>query len=479
MSSEIQDMHSGDPKDTAIDVQGLSKVFRLYDRPLQRIKQLLLGGFGRKYYREFPALRDISLTVHKGEAVGIIGENGSGKSTLLQLICGTLYPTDGSIHLSGRVAALLELGAGFNPDFTGRENVYMNATLLGLSTADVTARIDDILAFADIGEFIDHPVKTYSSGMFVRLAFSVIAHVDADILIIDEALAVGDAAFSQKCMRFLRRFQKTGTILFVSHDTAAVTALCDRAIWLNHGEVVAAGDAKSVCEQYYGHLFGDVGGERRAEKELSPPTEATETDPTLPPATPASPPRTRVAPEDWVDARRDWINGSTLRNDLEVFEFDPNGGDFGAGGARIENVRLTDGEARPYSWIVGGEPVWLRARIAIVEELDSPIIGFFVKDRLGQTLFGDNTFLNEKQLDGAAMPGQILEARFRFPMPYLPPGTYTVAVAVANGTQTEHVQHHWLHDALMFKSHTSHSSSGLVGIPMFEVALERLSTKAE
>ncbi|WP_193171938.1 ABC transporter ATP-binding protein [Nisaea nitritireducens] len=479
MSSEIQAVQSGDSRDTAIDVQNLNKVFRLYDRPLQRIKQLVLGAFGRKYYREFAALRDISLTVRKGEAVGIIGENGSGKSTLLQLICGTLYPTDGNIQLSGRVAALLELGAGFNPDFTGRENVYMNATLLGLSSADVTARMDDILAFADIGEFIDLPVKTYSSGMFVRLAFSVIAHVDADILIIDEALAVGDAAFSQKCMRFLRRFQKTGTILFVSHDTAAVTALCDRAIWLNHGEVIAEGDAKSVCEQYYGHLFGDVGGEKRAEKELSPPAEAMETATTLPPAAPATAPRARVAPEDWVDARRDWINGSTLRNDLEVFEFDPSGGDFGAGGARIEDVRLTDEEARPYSWIVGGEPVWLRARIAIVEELDSPIIGFFVKDRLGQTLFGDNTFLNEKRLDGAAKPGQVLEARFRFPMPYLPPGTYTVAVAVANGSQTEHIQHHWLHDALMFKSHTSHSSAGLVGIPMFEVALERLSTTAE
>lgn len=470
----------------AISVQGLSKVFRLYDRPRQRIQQLLFGGRTRKYYREFHALSDISLTVAKGQAVGIIGENGSGKSTLLQLICGTLHPTAGTIHLSGRVAALLELGAGFNPDFSGRENVSMNASLLGLSPAEIEARMDDILAFADIGDFIDNPVKTYSSGMFVRLAFAVIAHVDADILVIDEALAVGDAAFGQKCMRFLRRFQKTGTVLFVSHDTAAVTALCDRAIWLNHGTVVAEGDAKTVCERYYGHLFGAVGANGRAPEDseangaapdaVPAPAPAPATD--TPDATGGSPPRGPVPAEDWVDGRRAWINESTLRNDLEVFAFDPTGGDFGAGGARIEDVRLTDEAGTPYSWIVGGEPVRLRARIAVLEPLDAPIVGFFVKDRLGQTLFGDNTFLNNKRLACPASPGQVLEASFRFPMPYLPPGTYTVAVAVANGTQTEHVQHHWLHDALMFKSHATHSSAGLVGIPMFEVTLECHATTA-
>jgi lipopolysaccharide transport system ATP-binding protein len=462
--------------DAAITVEGLSKVFRLYDRPRRRILQLLLGGFGRRFYREFHALRDVSLTVRKGQAVGIIGENGSGKSTLLQLICGTLYPTAGHVGVSGRVAALLELGAGFNPDFTGRENVRMNATLLGLTPTQVEERMPDILAFADIGEFVDHPVKTYSSGMFVRLAFSVIAHVDADILVIDEALAVGDAAFGQKCMRFLRRFQKTGTILFVSHDTAAVTALCDRAIWLAHGTVMADGDAKSVCERYYGHLFGNVGAVKTEERE-TPPASAKAAGQPPPETEPPAATRQRIPPEDWIDARRDRINASTARNDIEVFEFDATGSDFGAGGARIEDVRLTDWEGRPYSWVIGGEPTSLRARISVLERLDAPIVGFFVKDRLGQTLFGDNTFLNGKNLDRPAEPGDVLEVHFRFPMPYLPPGTYTVAVAVANGTQTDHVQHHWLHDALMFKSHTSHSSAGLVGIPMLEVALKRLSDR--
>ena len=182
--------------------------------------------------KDFYALRDISFDVSRGETVGIIGRNGSGKSTLLQIIAGTLSPSEGQVSVRGRVAALLELGAGFNPDYTGRENAYLNAQLLGLSKSQVDERFEDIAAFADIGEFIDQPVKVYSSGMYVRLAFAVVAHVDADVLIIDEALAVGDAFFTQKCMRFLRSFMSRGTVLFVSHDTGSVRNLCNRAIWL-------------------------------------------------------------------------------------------------------------------------------------------------------------------------------------------------------------------------------------------------------
>lgn len=201
----------------AIKVQNLSKCYHIYDNPRDRLKQFVAPRLQRltwqhpkQYFREFWALKDVSFEVKKGETVGIIGRNGSGKSTLLQMICGTLTPTQGSIETNGRIAALLELGSGFNPEFTGRENVYMNASVLGLSNKEIDARFDDIVAFSDIGDFIEQPVKTYSSGMMVRLAFAVIAHVDADILIIDEALAVGDAFFTQKCMRFLRGFMKTG-----------------------------------------------------------------------------------------------------------------------------------------------------------------------------------------------------------------------------------------------------------------------------
>lgn len=223
--------------DFAICVKNVTKTYQIYDKPQDRLKQSLWRG-RKQFYSEFKALDDVSLEVKKRETVGIIGGNGSGKSTLLQIICGTLAPTAGTVEVNGRVAALLELGSGFNPEFTGRENVYMNASILGLSREEIDAKYDEILAFADIGAFVDQPVKTYSSGMVVRLAFAVIAHVDADILVVDEALSVGDAVFTQKCMRFIRLFQARGTLLFVSHDIGAVQNLCRSAIWLAHGTSV-------------------------------------------------------------------------------------------------------------------------------------------------------------------------------------------------------------------------------------------------
>src|SRR5450759_1720920 len=228
--------------DIAIRVSNLSKCYQIYNAPRDRLKQFVVprlqrmaGQTPRQYFREFWALKDISFEIKKGETVGIIGRNGSGKSTLLQLICGTLSPTGGSVATNGRIAALLELGSGFNPEFTGRENVYMNAAVLGLSKEEVDQRFDAIAAFADIGYFIEQPVKAYSSGMMVRLAFAVIAHVNADILVIDEALSVGDAIFTQKCARFLRAFREKGTLLLVSHDTSSVINLCQSAIWLDQG----------------------------------------------------------------------------------------------------------------------------------------------------------------------------------------------------------------------------------------------------
>src|SRR5262249_21598801 len=217
------------------------------------------------YYREFWALRDVSFEVHKGETVGIIGRNGAGKSTLLQILCGTLHPNNGAVTVIGRVAALLELGSGFNPEFSGRENVYLNASVLGLSRNEVEDRFDDIAAFADIGDFIDRPVKTYSTGMLVRLAFAVAAHVDADILVIDEALAVGDAFFVQKCMRWLRAFMRRGTLLFVSHDAGSVVNLCDRAIWLHNGALVMDDSARLVTETYLQSLAEEAYGDHRGD----------------------------------------------------------------------------------------------------------------------------------------------------------------------------------------------------------------------
>lgn len=242
--------------DAVIRVNGLGKSYRIYDRPHHRLLQGLFRS--RVLCRDFAALHDVNMEVRKGETIGVVGRNGSGKSTLLQIICGTLAPTYGEVEVKGRIAALLELGAGFNIEFTGRENAYLNAAILGLSREEINQRFDKIEAFAEIGEFIDHPVKTYSSGMFVRLAFSVAIHVEPNILIVDEALAVGDARFQSKCLNAIKRMRDGGTtILFVSHDVGSVRALCDRSIWLDRGQVRMQGEVFPVTAQYTQFLFED------------------------------------------------------------------------------------------------------------------------------------------------------------------------------------------------------------------------------
>jgi ABC-type polysaccharide/polyol phosphate transport system ATPase subunit len=245
--------------DISIKVDNLSKCYHIYEQPQDRLKQMVLprlqrltGRRPKSYGREFWALQNVSLEVKKGEIVGIIGRNGSGKSTLLQMICGTLNPTGGNITTHGRVAALLELGSGFNPEFTGRENVYLNASVLGLSRVETDAQFASIVAFADIGDFIDQPVKTYSSGMMLRLAFAVSVHVRPDILIVDEALSVGDIAFRNKCMEAIQKLVSQGvTILFVTHDLGTLQLLCSRVIWLAHGRLKASGNPVRIAQDYY------------------------------------------------------------------------------------------------------------------------------------------------------------------------------------------------------------------------------------
>jgi lipopolysaccharide transport system ATP-binding protein len=453
--------------EVVVSVDGVSKVFASYDAPGRRLRQMganaiarVVPGQPRQRLRQwaasqgraFAALSDISFDVARGETVGIIGRNGSGKSTLLQIIAGTVAPSAGHVAVNGRVAALLELGAGFNPEFTGRENAYLNAQLFGLTKRQVDERFEDIAAFADIGDFIDQPVKVYSSGMYVRLAFAVVAHVDADLLIIDEALAVGDAFFTQKCMRFLRSFMARGTVLFVSHDTGSVRSLCNRAIWLEKGKVVNEGDPKEVCDLYLQAFYEERQGKSTTTHFR------------------------RNFVERRIQERRDqrlkYINATPLRNDLQLFEFQPDAPSFGAGGAQIVEVNFLDSDGHPLNWIVGGEHVVLMVVVELHTDLDSVIVGFFVKDKRGQTLFGDNTFLTYRDQPVAARAGSRVVARFHFDMPVLPRGDYSVNVAVANGTQEDHVQQHWIHDALLFKSESSSVSTGLLGIPMRSIELE-------
>lgn len=246
MSSELA------TSSVAIQARELGKCYQLYAQPSDRLKQMLWGRWRQApYFRDFWALQGVNFEVAKGEVLGIVGRNGAGKSTLLQMVCGTLQPSTGQLQVNGRVAALLELGAGFNPDFTGRENVYMNAAILGLQRAEVDARLDDILAFADIGAFVDQPVKTYSSGMFMRLAFAVATSVEPDILVIDEALSVGDGAFARKSFERIMGLKDAGkTILFCSHSMYQVEALCSRALWIENGALRMAGSAAEVTAAY-------------------------------------------------------------------------------------------------------------------------------------------------------------------------------------------------------------------------------------
>lgn len=456
----------------AIVVADVAKCYQIYERPQDRLKQALLPRLGRMagleprtYFREFWALRDISMNIARGETIGIVGRNGSGKSTLLQIVCGTLSPTSGNVAISGRVGALLELGSGFNPEFTGRENVYMNGAILGMQEEEITAKYDAIVAFADIGDFIEQPVKTYSSGMYVRLAFAVIAHADADILIIDEALSVGDVFFGQKCMRFLRDFQKRGTVLFVSHDAGAVTNLCDRALWLDGGRVVMDGPAKEVCEAYSASVYGH--------REPSKPVAA---------ATPEA--ATQLADETSAQASAGGDQAATTvdsemfdptldHSTMRVFKFDPASEGFGDGGSTMASIRMESADGHTLNLLEGGQVVRMVIEAVANRHIPSPIIGFFLKDRLGQQLFGTNTYRDDA-VPKPVEKGQMVRAVFEFRLPYLPPGRYTVDAAVADGTYFDHVQTIWVYDALVLDSATETRSTGLVGIPFRAIELSVL-----
>ena len=464
-------------EDVTIQVARLGKRYEIYAQPADRLKQMifpklqrLAGRRPREYFKEFWALRDVSLKVSRGETVGIIGRNGSGKSTLLQMICGTLHPTLGNVKVNGRIAALLELGAGFNTEFTGRENVFLSGLLYGIPEQELKKRYQSIVDFADIGDFIDQPVKTYSSGMYVRLAFAIIAHVDADTLVVDEALSVGDVLFTQKCMRFLRDFQSRGTLLFVSHDSGAVINLCRRAVWLDRGQVVVDGSARDVVERY-------LAEQHAADRAGTAGSVAVHTGTKRKPgAQPIGVPGVGDTPSDIVDSRQEALNGKGQRNLVEVFDFDPNRdtSEFGEGGARIVDVKFLGSDGNPVVCIAGGEAVDLIVEAKATVELCSPIVGFYVKDRLGQQLFGDNTYVSYMDRRIQIKPGGRLLAHFRFRMPILAAGDYSIDAAVATGTQIDHTQQHWLRDALVFKAGQSSVSHGLVGIPMHQIEIEQV-----
>jgi lipopolysaccharide transport system ATP-binding protein len=418
--------------DFAVRANHLGKCYQIYERPLDRLKQSLWRA-RRRFYREFWALKDCSFEIMRGETVGIIGSNGSGKSTLLQIICGTLNPTEGELEVSGRIAALLELGAGFNPEFTGRECVYMSAAIIGISRSEIEARYDEIAAFADIGDFMEQPVKTYSSGMYVRLAFAVAIHVSPDILVVDEALSVGDARFQQKCMAKIRAFCRTGTVIFVSHDTVAVTELCSRAIWIDAGKIVMDGLPKYVVEKYLQFMYE---GDGRFEAPVLK------------------------------------SEGGT-RCDFDTAVFTPVGDhirQFGDRRVTIEAVRLVSrGSSNGVAY--AGQACEIGMVLQAHQDIANPIVGFIVKDRLGREILGDNTHLIKKELPSLLSGRRYVITFAMDAWPNLVEGDYALTVAVADGALYDHLQCHYLHDAVIFKSVPVRMPAGIFSVPNTTVGI--------
>jgi lipopolysaccharide transport system ATP-binding protein len=381
---------------------------------------------GRKqYYREFWALRDISFDIKRGETVGIVGRNGSGKSTLLQMICGTLSPTEGTVETRGRIGAILELGSGFNPEFTGRENVYINASLLGLSKSEIDSRFETIVAFADIGDFIDQPVKTYSSGMVVRLAFAVQAQTSPDILIVDEALAVGDAKFQAKCFARLKDLKEQGTsILLVTHSSEQVVTHCSRAILLDNGRMLDIGEPRRIVNRYMDILFG--------KQRIAEPAQATENS--LSPRKSHDSPPSDISWSDDVFASRPLYNSHEYR--------------WGDGKAKILDFSISaNGESYP-NLIHSGTVVTLRLSVQFLAQLQSPIFGVTLKTKEGMTVYGANSETldaTEFRDVGAASSTIQLQAAFRCS---LAPGDYFISVGVATVDGGEVVPHDRRFDAI-------------------------------
>ncbi len=373
---------------TALRVEGVSKQYRIYERPSDRLKESLTRGLLRRH-KEFWALREVSFEIESGTTVGIVGPNGCGKSTLLQIISGTLAPTHGDVWHEGRIAALLELGAGFDAEFTGVENVYMNASLLGLTRRETDTLFPAIERFAEIGPFLYQPVKTYSSGMYVRLAFAIAASVEPDILIIDEALAVGDAVFQHRCLRRINELHERGaTVLFVSHDAAAVRALCSRAILLKAGSVISDGKPSEVL-----NLYQKIIMERERAYEA-------ETGALTPEPAPAA---ERLAPVSCAYRHGD-------------------------GSAEIIGAELTDAARARVEIVESGEPLTLRVVMRFVHDVDDPVIGFLIRNSHGIHAYGTNT--KEQQIEfGSVHSGEVVEVTFAFDC-WLGIDQYTISLAV-------------------------------------------------
>jgi lipopolysaccharide transport system ATP-binding protein len=420
----------------AIGIRNLGKCYQIYEKSIDRLKQSFWRG-RRRFFREFWAVQNISINIELKETVGIVGSNGSGKSTLLQLICNILTPTVGEIEVRGRVSALLELGSGFNPEFTGRENININAAIMGLTPKEIRGRFEDIVDFADIGNFIDQPVKTYSSGMYVRLAFASAINVSPDILLVDEALSVGDIRFQQKCMAKMKSFCKSGTVLFVSHDPSAILEFCSRAIWIERGEVRMDGKPKFVIEKYLQFMYE---GETE-DKHVTYENHLTH------------------------NSVSDMTGFSLIGNGTRQF------GDFRV---TIKGTRITTPQGYT-SVLYGGQFCKIDIILQAHADIQHPIVGFIVKDRMGRELFGDNNVLMRQSVP-SLIEGQDYLVSFSITSwPDIKEDDYLLTVAVAEGSMEQHTQCHYVHDALVFRSIPIRKAVGIFFVPDARIVISPIN----
>lgn len=413
----------------AAEFSGVSKSYPIYRSPGDRLKEILTLH-RKSFHEDFWALRDITFEIQKGSTFCIIGENGSGKSTLLQILAGILPPTTGDVSVSGRIAALLELGSGFNPEFSGRDNVYLNGSILGLSQKEMERKFPQIEQFAEVGPFIDQPVKTYSSGMSVRLAFSVAIHVDPEILLVDEALAVGDIYFRQRCMRKVHELRQRGvTILFVSHSIGDVKEIGDRTMWLDQGRIRAIGDTGKVVAEY----LAAMAQKDTAYLELKPENNATQGQ--------APPPPEVVTHIPNIDHRH------------------------GDRRAEVAGIAIYDHERRPLHMLLPEMKTIVRISVRANEYLSSPNIGFMMRNHMGVDFAGTNTLREGVSLP-ALHPGDYCTVDFHLDVPTLYPGNFSFSPAVANGPLTEYQMCDWIDNAITLQmGHGSGPVYGYLHLP--------------
>lgn len=427
--------------DKAIDIQKISKVYKLYDTPRDRMLEALRIG-RRVRHREFSALRDVSFDVQKGEVVGIIGTNGAGKSTLLKIITGVLSPTSGTSTVNGKVSALLELGAGFNQECTGLENIYMNGRMMGYTQKEMDMRKDAIISFADIGDFIYQPVKTYSSGMFARLAFAVSINVEPDILIVDEALSVGDLFFQNKCFRkFDELKQKGTTILFVSHDIGSVRQMCSRVLWLEKGTVKAFGEVQEICDQY-------MDEKRRGSEFVS-------------------------AHLENIDASELRVTEVNQEREYPAIRYEEDR--FGSDKVKIQSAYFTDRNGEKCKTLYVDREYDAHIVVSCMQDVESIIVGMVMENNKGLPLYDINNYINQGEtIRGKA--GKTYELVYHYCLPRIMNGVYVLGVAVADGTQMRHEMLSWLHGVMKVEVVNEGYNSSYIEIPCRISALVTDST---